>query len=63
MKYVPLILLAMLFVVACAKQAAESVADTVIGCILPCDVTATDSAGAPTATDATAATLPDAVTP
>jgi len=47
---------------ACGKKAAEAVADTVVECLLPCDVTAEDAPAVSTATDATA-TLPEAVTP
>lgn len=63
MRVAILILAASVALTACAKHAAEAVADTVIGCILPCDVTATDAAGVPTSTDATVTALPDAVTP
>jgi hypothetical protein len=50
-----------LAVTACAKKGGEALADAIVDCLLPCDVTATDAAEALTPTDAVAS--PDAVTP
>lgn len=49
-----LILASALAVTACAKKGAEAVADTVVDCLLPCDVTATAAPDSLTPTDAVA---------